>query len=160
MPGIHSRSQGRVRAVIHRDIRVLKDTRNGSEVPVSWQYILEAPPNLSQDNRRAVHLSQPGMHRTLLAEHVFRFTKYALLALVANCKSRSASSSHGRKLSHKCNDHNQLHATMLAWESMNCKYDFRAHTVSVYEMKVVVHDKPDKRASWSYHGSDGCYIKN
>jgi hypothetical protein len=37
-------------------------------------------------------------------------------------------------------------------------YDHLAYPMSVYGTKVVVHDKPDARAAWAPHGTDGFYV--
>jgi hypothetical protein len=51
--------------------------------------------------------------------------------------------------------------TRNAWTGMHNKkpsYDHMAHPLSIYGMKVVVHDKPDARVSWAPHGTDGFYV--
>jgi hypothetical protein len=37
-------------------------------------------------------------------------------------------------------------------------YDHLAHPMSVFGMRVVIHEKPDARRSWAPHGKEGFYI--
>ena len=46
-----------------------------------------------------------------------------------------------------------------AWEGIhNGKYDFKAHPLAPFGIKVVILDTPANRTSWGSHGLDGFYL--
>lgn len=51
------------------------------------------------------------------------------------------------------------HGHMNAWTGMHGRpYDHMRHPISIYGIKVVIHDKPAVSGSWATHGVDGFYL--
>jgi hypothetical protein len=40
----------------------------------------------------------------------------------------------------------------------NCAYDYMVHTLSVFGMLYVAHEKPHQRGTFAEHGKDGFYL--
>ena len=49
----------------------------------------------------------------------------------------------------------RLDPRISAWEQMHGKYNFDAHPIAPLGMRIVMHEKPHQRGSWSPHGVDG-----
>jgi hypothetical protein len=47
---------------------------------------------------------------------------------------------------------------MSAWHQLHGAYSYNRTPIAPPGMRVVVHEKPDKRPSWGYHGLDGFYV--
>ena len=45
-----------------------------------------------------------------------------------------------------------------AWEQLHGKYNFDAHPIAPLGMRIVLHEKPHQRGSWSPHGVEGFYL--
>ena len=107
----------------------------------------------------------PGIHRQNPAESVLRHAKNCIFAM---CSTADANFPSGLLFQEAVPQTeivmNQLRPwhsdpTINAWTGMhNAPYDHLAHPISIYGMRVVVHEKADQRGSWALHGKDGFYL--
>jgi hypothetical protein len=47
---------------------------------------------------------------------------------------------------------------LSAWHQLHGAFNYNQTPIAPPGMRVVVHEKPDKRPSWGYHGLDGFYV--
>ena len=52
----------------------------------------------------------------------------------------------------------RLNPKLSAWAQLFGNFDFNRTPLGPPGMRVIVHEKPDKRSSWSPHGVDGWYV--
>ena len=52
----------------------------------------------------------------------------------------------------------RLDPRISAWEQLHGKYDFNAHPIVPLGMRIVLHEKPPQRGTWSPHGVEGFYL--
>jgi hypothetical protein len=107
----------------------------------------------------------PGIHRQNPAERAIRHVKNTLIAMCSTTDPTFPA----EKLFEDALPQAEIVINCLrpwhpkrsinAWTGMHGKpYDHLAYPMSVYGTKVVVHDKPDARAAWAPHGTDGFYV--
>ena len=51
-----------------------------------------------------------------------------------------------------------LNPKISAYMALERAFDYKKTTLAPPGTKVVIHEKPDKRASWAAHGVDGWYL--
>jgi hypothetical protein len=106
----------------------------------------------------------PGNHRTLKAERAIRAAKNHILAMLCTADDEFPMYLWDKVLPQAELTINHLrecksNPAVSAYEGMfNKKYDFDAHPIAPVGIKVIVHDKPDNRASWDPHGVEGFYL--
>eukprot|EP01035_Chromulina_nebulosa_P007419 gene7419-10021_t len=53
----------------------------------------------------------------------------------------------------------RLDPRISAWEQLHGKYNYDAHPIAPLGMRIVLHEKPHQRGSWSpHHGVEGFYL--
>jgi hypothetical protein len=52
----------------------------------------------------------------------------------------------------------RINPKLLAWAQMNGAFDFDRTPLAPPGVRAIVHEKPDKRSSWSPHGLDGWHV--
>jgi hypothetical protein len=107
----------------------------------------------------------PGIHRQNPAERAIRSVKNTLIAM---CSTTDPTFPAEKLFEDALPQANIVinclrpwhpNRSINAWTGMHRKpYDDLAYPMSVYGTKVVVQDKPDARAAWAPHGTDGFYV--
>jgi hypothetical protein len=107
----------------------------------------------------------PGIHRQNPAERAIRHTKNCIIAMCTTADERIPAEVMLEEVVIQAEIViNQLRPwladpTLNAWTGFRGKaYDHLAHPMSVFGMRVVIHEKPDARRSWAPHGKEGFYI--
>jgi hypothetical protein len=106
----------------------------------------------------------PGNHRTLKAERAIRAAKNHIIAMLCTADDEFPMYLWDKvlpqaELTIKHLRECKSNPAVSAYEGMfNKKYDFDAHPIAPVGIKVIVHDKPDNRASWDAHGVEGFYL--
>jgi hypothetical protein len=106
----------------------------------------------------------PGIHRQNPSERAIRHTKNCIIAMCMTADEGFP----GEVLFEEVVEQaeiviNQLHPCLAnpkinAWTGFRGRaYDHLAHPMSVFGMRVVVHEKSQARRSWATHGKDGFY---
>ena len=124
----------------------------------------------SQELKRAIiknkityQLTPPNIHRTNAAERAIRTYKNHFLSGLATVDPDFPVAEWDRLLSQATISLNLLRNTRInprlsAYAYVYGTYDFNCNPMAPPGTKVVIHDKPQQRASWNYHGSVGFYI--
>ena len=108
-------------------------------------------------------LTPPHMHRRNAAERAIRTYKNHLLAGLATCHPEFPLTEWDR-LIEQCNitinllRTSRINPNLSAYTYIHGNYDFNAHPLAPPGTKVVLHKKPDNRASWQYHGVEAWYV--
>ena len=124
----------------------------------------------SQDLQRALvkndlkyQLVPPNQHRRNAAERAIRTFKNHLLAGLATCDPKFPVHEWDHLLEQAeltinllCNS--RVNPKLSAHAYLNGIHDFNKILLAPPGTRAVVHSKPDKRASWTYHGEDGWYV--
>ena len=158
-------------------------TRQAKEIATVWErkhlqltkhghtvqyYIMDN--ECSQDLQRALvnndldyQLVPPNQHRRNAAERAIRTFKNHLLAGLATCDPKFLIHEWDQLL-----DQAEFTINLLRNSRVNPKLSAHAYLHGVHNFnkiplaplgtRAVVHAKPDKRASWAYHGEDGWYV--
>jgi hypothetical protein len=108
-------------------------------------------------------LVPPHVHRRNAAERAIQTFKNHLLAFLATCDPEFPISEWDRLLFQAELTLNLLRSSRVnpklsAYAYLHGNFDFNKTPLAPPGTKVVVHLKPDQRASWSYHGEEGWYI--
>ena len=143
----------------------LQLVRNGHDVKY---YILDN--ECSQDLQRAIEshklqyqLVPPNQHRVNAAERAIRTFKNHLLAGLATCNPKFPIHEWDRlldqaELTVNLLRNSRVNPSLSAHAYLHGNHDFNKVPLAPPGTKLVVHSKPDKRASWAYHGEDGWYV--
>jgi hypothetical protein len=114
-----------------------------------------------------VQYAPPGIHRQNPSERAIRHAKNALIAMCvttdpafpAEILFEDAIPQAEIAINLVRPWHPDPDRSKNAWTGMHNKpYDHMTQPLSIYDMKVVVHNKPDARATWATHGTDGFYV--
>lgn len=116
-----------------------------SQPPISLQYVA------------------PGMHRANKAERCIRTWKNHFLATLAGTDPSFPLIAWDELVPQAELTLNLMRSSGItphisAWHQLNGPYIFDRTPIAPPGMRVVVHEKPDKRPSWGYHGVDGFYV--
>jgi hypothetical protein len=108
---------------------------------------------------------QPDIHRRNPSERAIRHTKNCIGAMNTTADSAVPANIIYKKVVPQAEIIiNQLRPwslakTINAWTGfMGRQYDHLAHPLSIYGMRVVVHEKPSARGTRALHGKDGFYL--
>ena len=52
----------------------------------------------------------------------------------------------------------RIDTPIFAWAQLHGTYDFSAHPIAPLGMRIVLHEKPHQRATWTPHGVEGFYL--
>ena len=112
-----------------------------------------------------VQFAPPGIHRQNPAERAIRHVKNTLIAMCTTADPAFPAENLFEDAIPQAeivlNILRPWHPdrTINAWTGMhNQPYDHMARPLSIYGMKVVVHDKPGTRGTWAAYGTDGFYV--
>jgi hypothetical protein len=105
----------------------------------------------------------PGMHRANKAERSIRTWKNHFLATLAGTDPLFPLIAWDELVPQAELTLNLMRSSGItpyisAWHQLNGPYNFDSTPIAPPGMRVVVHEKPDKRPSWGYHGVDGFYV--
>ena len=105
----------------------------------------------------------PGMHRANKAERCIRTWKNHFLATLAGTDPSFPLIAWDELVPQAELTLNLMRSSGItphisAWHQLNGPYIFDRTPIAPPGMRVVVHEKPDKRPSWGYHGVDGFYV--
>jgi hypothetical protein len=108
-------------------------------------------------------LVPPHVHRRNAAERAIRTFKNRFLACLATCDPDFPVAEWDRLLFQAELTLNLLRSSRVnpklsAYAYLNGNFDFNKTPLAPPGTKVVIHLKPDQRASWSYHGEEGWYV--
>ena len=108
-------------------------------------------------------LVPPHVHRRNAAERAIRTYKSHLLACLATCDPDFPISEWDRllfqvELTLNLLRSSRVNPRLSAYAYLNGNFDFNKTPLAPLGTKVVVHLKPDQRASWAYHGQAGWYV--
>ena len=114
-------------------------------------------------NKNTYQLVPPNQHRRNAAEKAIRTFKNHFLSGLATCNSNYPIHEWDRLLPQCELTLNLLRSArannkLSAWAYLNGNFNFNRTPIAPPGTAVIVHGKPDKRASWAYHGQDGWYI--
>ena len=131
-------------------------------------YILDN--EASNDLKRALkkndltyQLVPPHIHRRNAVERVINTFKNHLLAILASCNPDFPIAEWDRLLV-QCDltlnllRSSRVNPRLSAYAYLNGNFDFNKTPLAPPGTRVLVHLKPDQRASWAYHGEDGWYV--
>jgi hypothetical protein len=112
-----------------------------------------------------VQYAPPGIHRQNPAERAIRHVKNTLIAMCTTADPAFPAENLFEDAIPQAEIVINLlrpwhpDRTINAWTGLhNRPYDHMARPLSIYGMKVVVHDKPGLRGTWATHGTDGFYV--
>eukprot|EP01034_Spumella_vulgaris_P028684 gene28684-35585_t len=105
----------------------------------------------------------PGMHRANKAERCIRTWKNHFLSTLAGTDPSFPLYAWDELVPQAELTLNMMRSSgitphMSAWQQLHGAFNFDSTPLAPPGMKVVVHEKPDKRPSWGYHGVDGFYV--
>jgi hypothetical protein len=108
-------------------------------------------------------LVPPHVHCRNAAERAIRTYKNNLIACLATCDPDFPVSEWDRilfqvELTLHLLRSSRVNPKLLAYAYLNGNFDFNKTPLTPLGTKVVVHLKPDKQPSWSYHAEEGWYI--
>jgi hypothetical protein len=108
-------------------------------------------------------LVPPHVHRRNAAERAIRTYKNHLLAFLATCDPDFPVSEWDRlmfqvELTLNLLRSSRVNPKLSAHAYLHGNFDFNRTPLAPPGTKVVVHLKPDQRASWAYHGEEGWYV--
>jgi hypothetical protein len=108
-------------------------------------------------------LVTPGSHRRNAAERAIRTFKNHFVAGLCSVDKDFPLHLWDRLLPQAILTLNLLRGSRMnpklsAWAQLHGTFDFNRTPIAPPGIKVIVHEKPDKRTSWSPHGVDGWYI--
>jgi hypothetical protein len=108
-------------------------------------------------------LVPPHVHRRNAAERATRTFKSHLLAFLATCDPDFPVAEWDRllfqaKLTLNLLRSSRVNPRLSAHAYLFGNFDFNKTSLASPGTKVVVHLKPDQRASWAYHGEEGWYV--
>ena len=164
---LHSALKNKTGAEIKRGWMSIHDrlSRGGNQPKM---YILdnEASADLKKGLQKyglEYQLVPPHVHRRNAAERAIQTYKNHLLAFLATCDPAFPVSEWDRLLFQAELTLNLLRSShvnpkLSAYAYLNGNFDFNKTPLAPPGTKVVVHLKPDQRASWAYYGEEGWYI--
>ena len=105
----------------------------------------------------------PNQHRCNGAEQAIRTFKNHLLSGLATCHPDYPLQGWDRiipqvELILNLLRNSRLNPKLLAWVYLFGHFDFNKNYVLPPGTKIILHAKPGKRASWTFHGEQGYYI--
>ena len=108
-------------------------------------------------------LVPPHQHRRNAAERAIRTAKNHLLAGIATCDPDFPITEWDRLLRQSELTLNLLRTSRInpslsAWAYVNGVHNFNKVPLAPPGTKIIMHSKPDQRASWDYHGLEGFYV--
>jgi hypothetical protein len=118
---------------------------------------------LENEAKITVQLVPPGTHRTLKAERGIRDGKNHVISMLSGVPVGFPTSLWDESLPQAEITINHLrkyipNPRISAYEGIHKKkYDFKAHPMAPFGMKILIHDKPSDRGSWAPHGQPGYY---
>ncbi len=107
---------------------------------------------------------EPGCHRALRAERAIRTWKNHFAAIIATTDKAFPLNQWHELVQQAELTLNLLRGSTIApkisaWQMLFGKpYNFSAHPIAPFGMKVIVHEKPTERGSHSFHGADAFYL--
>ena len=108
-------------------------------------------------------LVPPHVHRRNAAERAIRTFKEHFLAILASCDPNFPITEWDRLLPQclitlNLLRNSRVNPKLSAHAYLFGNFDFNKTPLAPPGTRVVIHTKPDKRASWGFHGKDGWYI--
>jgi hypothetical protein len=108
-------------------------------------------------------LVPPHLHRRNAAERAIRTYKSHLLAFLATCDPEFPVSEWDRllfqvELTLNLLRSSRVNPNLSAHAYLHGNFDFNKTPLAPPGTKVVVHLKPEQRASWAFHGEEGWYV--
>ena len=105
----------------------------------------------------------PHIHRRNAAERAIRTFKNHFLAGLATCDPKFPVKEWDRLLEQATLTLNLLRTSRVnprlsSWAYLFGHFDFNTTPLALPGTKVIIHEKPQQRASWAFHGVDGWYI--
>jgi hypothetical protein len=115
------------------------------------------------DNAIDFQLAPPGIHRRNAAERAIRTFKNHFIAGLCSTDKHFPLHLWDALVPHALIALNLLRSSRAnpkhsAWSQLNGTFDFNRTPLAPPGIRVLVHEKPDKRTTWSPHASDGWYI--
>jgi len=109
-----------------------------------------------------VQFVPPNQHRANIAERAIRRTKNTIIAAVDENLDPRVRFERVLPQAEIVINHQKACLRILsitAWEGMqNSKCDFQAHPICIYNMRAIVYENPDVRATRTNHGINGFYV--
>ena len=114
-------------------------------------------------NELTFELTPPNMHRRNAAERSIRTFKSYFLAGLATCNPNFPIMEldrllHQSELTLNLLRTSRVNPTLFFYAYLFGNFDFNKTPLAPIGTKLVIHAKPNKRDSWSFHGEDGWYI--
>jgi len=111
----------------------------------------------------AFQLAPPHMYRCNAAERAIRTFKNHFLAGLASCDPRFSLGEWDRLIAQAELTLNLIRPARLnpkfsAHAYLSGPFDFNKSPLDPPGTRVVVHDRPENRPSWGFHGTDGWYV--
>jgi hypothetical protein len=115
------------------------------------------------ENSIAFQLVPPGVHRANAAERAIRTWKNHFIAGLCSMDKNFPIHLWCKIVPHAVLSLNLLRGSRInpkhsAWSQLNGPFDYDAHPLAPPGIRVLVHDKPSNRSTWSPHASDGWYL--
>ena len=117
-----------------------------------------------REQRISLQYVAPGNHRSNKAERAIRTWKNHFIATLATTDPAFPIALAWDELM----EHAELTLNLMrasgvtplisAWHQLHGPFDFNRTPLAPPGIKVVVHEKPDKRGSWAVHGPEGFYV--
>lgn len=114
-------------------------------------------------NNQQYELVPPNIHQRNAAEKVIRTFKNHFLSGLASCDPTFPIQEWDRLL-HQCEvtlnflRKSCTNPKLSAWATINGVHNFIKHPMAPPGTKILVHMKPNKTASWAFHGQEGWYV--
>ena len=108
-------------------------------------------------------LVPPHQHRQNAAETAIKIVKSHLLSGIATCHTQFPITEWDRllpqaELTLNLLQNSRINPKLSSWAFLHGQHDFNKHPLAPPGSKLLVHTKPSNRASWAFHGVQGCYI--
>ena len=114
-------------------------------------------------NNQSFELVPPNIHRRNAAEKAICTMKNHILSGLANCDKSFPILEWDRlliqaEITLNLLRNSRVNPHLSSWAYIQKPYDFNKMPMAPPGTKIVAHSKPQKRASWAYHGQSGWYI--
>ena len=110
-----------------------------------------------------LQISPPGNHRALKAERSIQTVKNHFIAGLCTADPNYELQDWDQlaeqaELTLNLLRGSALNPSISAWHQIHGPFDWSSTPLAPAGTKVVIHDRPNERASWAPHGDDGYYI--
>ncbi len=114
-------------------------------------------------NNQQYELVPPNIHQRNTAEKAIRTFKNHFLSGLASCNPNFPIQEWDRLLP-QCEitlnllQNSRTSPKLSAWAAISGIHNFVKHPMTPPGTKILIHSKPNKRASWAFHGQEGWYV--